>query len=353
MKNLLLFLSFLLPFGGFAQLDTTAIDQFLQTHIDQRHFEGTVLVADQGKVAYQRTHGLADRKLQLPIQDDSQFAIASITKMLTAVVVLQLVDEDKLELNQSLQELLPEIDFPNGENITIHHLLLHISGLPTEPLSVYDANRSNEAVVRYNLEKGKVYGQYNKFYYNNMDYMILGLVIQAVTGKDWQTNIHERIITPLGLKNTGFLKLGERPTQLVNSYAVSRKGKFEKNESFHVENMYAAGNMYSNAHDLLIIDQAMYSDQLLSEAAKAKLQLSYPEYGYTGYSVWTYTYQFTESRPRIMERRGALGGFNVVLIRFLDRNQTLIILSNNDGFNPDSWGDEQNLREGLIMAIAR
>ncbi|MEM6726191.1 MAG: serine hydrolase, partial [Bacteroidota bacterium] len=227
------------------------------------------------------------------------------------------------------------------------------SGLPTEPISVYDAYRTEEEVVRYTLDKGKWIGEPNKFHYNNMDYLLLGLVIHQATGKDWQTNIRERIIEPLGLKNTGFLKLGDRPAKLVYSYKVSRKGNFERDPDFHAENMYAAGNMYSTAQDLLTIDQAMYGDLLLSAAAKAKLQLSYPEYGYTGYSVWTYTYQFSETRPRIMERRGALGNFNVVLIRFLDSNKTLIILSNNSGFNPDSWGDMQNLREGLIVAISQ
>ncbi|MAZ37854.1 MAG: hypothetical protein CL842_10430 [Crocinitomicaceae bacterium] len=92
--------------------------------------------------------------------------------------------------------------------------------------------------------------------------------------------------------------------------------------------------MFSTAEDLLKLDQARYGDELLSRKSKELMFKSYPEYNYSGYSVWTYNYPFTPSKPKVMERRSGILGANSVLIRFLDTNKTIIILSNNNQIQP-------------------
>jgi D-alanyl-D-alanine carboxypeptidase len=136
-------------------------------------------------------------------------------------------------------------------------------------------------------------------------------------------------------------------------YAYQYKGKKRKQDrTFHIENFHAAGCMYSTSTDLLKLDQALYTTSLLTEKSYALLATSYPEYGYVGYSVWNYQYPFVDSQPTVMERRGGIWGTNVVLIRLTDSNHTIIILSNNDRFNPDSFGDPTNLREKLIRVCS-
>lgn len=110
--------------------------------------------------------------------------------------------------------------------------------------------------------------------------------------------------------------------------------------------------MFSTAEDLLKLDQALYTDALLSPAGKGLMFTSYPEYNYSGYSVWTYNYPFAESKPKMMERRGGILGANSVLIRLLDTKRTVIILSNNNRFNPDSFGDVQGLKEALMIEVS-
>ena len=95
----------------------------------------------------------------------------------------------------------------------------------------------------------------------------------------------------------------------------------------------------------------LVGEDLLSQASKELMYTSYPEYNYSGYSVWTYTYPFSASRPRVMERRGGILGANSVLVRLLDLNRTLVILSNNDRFDPDSFGETGNLKEALMIAM--
>ena len=217
---------------------------------------------------------------------------------------------------------------------------------------MYLKKKSPEAFIKAVLSQRTKSPALGSFNYNNLDYMLLGLIIEKQSGKSWEENIQDRIIKPLELENTGFLSKGAYPQNYAWPYQINAQGKAKKDPAFHIENFYAAGNMYSNTMDLLKIDQALYGEQLLSEKSKALMFKSYPEYNYTGYSVWTYRYPFVANPPSIMERRGGILGANVVLIRLLDSQESIIILSNNDRFNPDSFGDKNNLREALIIALS-
>lgn len=343
----LLFCHFLL----FGQIDLIQIDEIVESNIQNKHFEGTVLIAKQGEILYQRSNGFADRNSYIPIRNETKFSIASITKLFTAIVILELVEEKELDLDQTLVQLLPNLNVPNADNITIHHLLLHISGLPNEPDIIYSRPSSPAKFITETMREPS--NEVGAFNYTNIDYVLLGLVIEEITKESWQEQIEERIIKKLGMKNTGFLKKGNYPDDFAFTYSVSNNGDFRKDPSIYIENYFSAGNMFSTAEDLLILDQAMYSDILLSEKSKAKMFTSYPEFNYTGYSVWTYNYPFAKNKPLVMERRGGIMGANSVLMRMLDTKQTIIILSNNDKFNPDSFGDSNNLREALLLELSQ
>ena len=352
----LILIIFISAVNTYARIDTLEIDKIVQDQISLYNFEGTVLIAENGDIVYQRSAGYNDRETQRIIDNDTKFGIASITKMLTAIVILELVEDGKLSLQDNLAALLPGFNIQGGENITVHHLLLHISGLPNENDSIYLSKKSPEEFVREILNEKGESGELGIYNYANIDYVLLGLIIEKKTGMSWQDAVDKRIIEKLNLRNTGFLSElpnGNYPENFAYSYSVSEEGEFTKDPDIYMENFYAAGSMYSNAADLLAIDQAMYGDKLLSEKSKELMFTSYPEYNYTGYSVWTYNYPFAETQPKIMERRGGIMGWNSVLIRFIDENKTIIILSNNNKFNPDSFGDKDNLREALITELGK
>jgi D-alanyl-D-alanine carboxypeptidase len=335
---------------GKSQTDVSALNEIVDHHIQHNYFEGTVLIADQGKIIFQKSAGLADRQMKTPIENDTKFSIASTTKMLTAILVLQLVEEGKISLDQNMQSLLPEFKIPRKDKITIHHLLLHISGLPNEKDLIYRSLKEPDAFVEATL-KNKARSKFGQFNYANIDYVLLGLIVEKITGKAWEQVIRERIINKLDLQHTGFLRKGHAISKMAKTYSVSPKGNFTQDPDIHMENFFAAGCMYSTAADLLQIEQALYRQDLLSEKSKELMFTSYPQYNFTGYSVWTYNYPFSERSSLIMERRGGIMGANSVLVRFLESNQTIIILSNNNQFNPDSFGDPENLREALILQL--
>lgn len=352
MKFYIILILFSLPLFLRAQAIQEQIKAVVQEHVDHHQFSGTVLVADQGNTIYQEAFGKTRLKGGNAINNQSVFGIASITKMLTAIRILQLVEEGKLNLEDNLAQLLPDLAIPKNKKITVHHLLLHISGLPNESNLIYLEKKNPVEFIEQMLaqkEKSAGFGKYN---YNNVDYVLLGILIERLTQKSWTDNIKEQFIEPLNLENTGFLAKGNYPKNFAYPYQFNQTGDSIQDPEFHIENFYAAGSMYSTTADLLKLDQAMYGDQFLTEASKVKMFKSYPAYNYTGYSVWTYRYPFVKSQPQIMERRGGILGANVVLIRLLESQQSIIILSNNNAFNPDSFGDENNLREALIRILA-
>jgi D-alanyl-D-alanine carboxypeptidase len=330
-------------------IDSTIIRSTIDAYREASGFSGTILVAKKGQPVFFESYGLAYYSTPDPIQNDYHYSIASVTKLFTSIRILQLQEEGKVALDQPIIDYLPQFVQSISKEITIHHLLLHISGLPVDRQKMYrHAYTPTEMVEETLTEKPK--SDFGQFYYNNIDYVLLGLIIEAVTGSSWQENISQHILEPLQLKQTGFLEYGYYPENFAYTYSVKRK-KLKQDPLFYIENFYAAGNMYASAMDLLTLDQALYANTLLNENSKALLLKSYPEYNYTGYGVWNYQYPFIAAQPTIMERRGGILGANVVLVRMVEENYTIIILSNDNRFNPDSFGDDTNLREMLIRTL--
>jgi len=127
---------------------------------------------------------------------------------------------------------------------------------------------------------------------------------------------------------------------------------FVTEPEYHIENFGVAAGMYSNVEDLLKLDQALYTERLLDEKHKGIMYESHPELGFVAYGNWVYNYPYAEGRPKLIERRGGLLGFNCVMIRFVEDNKTIIILSNNGQFNSSSFGNTADFKEALIVAVA-
>ena len=318
------------------------IDSAVTTYLTRTGFSGTILVAAEGEPVYLRTVGDS-------LTDGSRYAIASVTKLFTSIRILQLVDEGQIALDSPVVHYLPRYADRISAQLTPHHLLLHVSGLPTEADSLYTTRRSARDMVEAALNAAPA-REPGSFVYNNVDYLLLGLLIEIVTGSGWQQNISEHILDPLGMSETGFLAAGNLPVRFAYPYHQTETG-LERDSARHIENFGAAGAMYATVADLLKLDRALYTDVLLSPASRERLAVSYPEYNYVGYGVWNYRYPFVDAQPTVMERRGHIGGATCVLVRLTVDDYTIVILSNDDRFNPDSFGDDTNLREMLIRAL--
>lgn len=328
--------------------DLTEIQEVLN---EEDQFSGVILLADHGKVIACSATGLADRENQIAMGKQTKFRIASITKSFTALLIMQLYEAGKLTLHQSVAEILPEVGWPECSKIEVRHLLNHTSGLPNEPDEVFTEKLTPTAIVKRIVEdKQAVATAGETFNYNNVDYLLLGLIVEKLYEKPWEAVVRDRILEPLEMKSTGFLEKERLPDGLARGYVCQPENCLPE-PAYYIENYYAAGSMYATAEDLLKWDQGLYGGQLLSGAAMDLMYTSDPALGYAAFGSWTYHYPFAEGQPFTVERRGGILGFNSVIMRFPEAKKTLIILSNTDQFDPDTFGDAQNIKERLARLL--
>lgn len=328
-----------------ASASTAAFDSIVRAEVAQRQFSGVVLVAERGAIVFQAAVGSAGANA--PMTVDARFRLASITKAFAAVLVMQLVEAQRLSVSSTIAQVLPDLKIPRAEQISVHDMLLHRAGSPEEPDALYTAPRSARAMV---METAKLaYRPYGEFAYSNLDYLVLQLMIEKITGKPFATVLLERILAPLGMKQTGIAKRAS--TGIVQGFLADSTGRLTPEPSVYGENAGAAGAMYGTVADLLAFDQALYSERLLKKATIDEMYTSHPELGYVAYGSWVYDYYFLPSSPRVVERRGRSFGFNHTFIRMPGINKTLIILSNTDRFDPDTFGKLDSFKDRLIKVL--
>lgn len=329
----LLLLIFITANSSFAQQTATQIDELMKKYYDYGQFNGAILVAEKGKVVYAKGLGLANMEWSMPNQPDTKFRIGSITKQFTATLILQLVEEGKLKLDGKITDYLTDYRKDTGDRVTIHHLLNHTSGIPS-----YTSRPDFRTAIMRNpykitdfvkqLTSGDLeFEPGSKFSYNNSGYVLLGAIIEKVTGKSYETVLTERILKPLGMTNSGY--------DSTSPLLPKRASGYEKRPSGYVNAPYldmslpyAAGSIYSTVEDLYKWDQALHEGKILSaESRKLMFTPGLSNYGY-GIRITDETIGKSELKTKIIGHGGGINGFNSLLTRAVDKGQTVVILDN-------------------------
>ena len=344
---------FCFPLWVSGQSLTAQLDSVFQHHVQTNQFSGVVLVAADTGIVFQAAAGFADAAGRLPLRVDQPFHLASVTKAFTAILVMQAVAEGRLRLDQSLAELLPELSLPQNRKITVHHLLLHTSGLPVEPDSYYLRRLPPRAFVTQLVQNQKAWGKRGKFRNANADYLLLGLILEKTYGQSWEALLRKQILVPLEMTQTGFLRRDSLPARLPQGLLSQPDGSLFAEPSYQVENFYAAGCMYGTAQDLLKLDRALHQNTLLPAETKEKMFTSHPELGYVAYGFWSFAHPMLPGKPRLIERRGEILGFRAAWVHWAEQGKCLIVLSNSDRFNPDTFGDFGSLKDALLLKMAQ
>ncbi|HKY05516.1 MAG TPA: serine hydrolase domain-containing protein [Blastocatellia bacterium] len=314
-----------------ARAQDKPLETVVRDYALKHDFNGTILVRHKDKNIYHQSFGLADRAFDIPVKNGTKFKIASITKAFTAVLILQLYEEGKLDLGATIKTYLPGYTGEARERVTIHNLLNHTSGIEN-----FDKIKSYEEAVRNGLEayqlphttddlvskysSGKLVNEVGKvFDYNNADYIILGKIIEKITAASYDEALRRRILDPLGMTGTGMLYQQD----VVKDLPV------------YTENWYSAGGLYSTAADLLKFANGLYGSRLLKpETLKLMLKPGLDDYGY---GLWIASIEVRGKQYRVAHRPGSIMGANTVLLRFLDEELTVIILSNTNTTNIDAF----------------
>src|SRR6266536_2917387 len=193
-----------------AQDKVTKIDQLVSLYNKYGQFNGSVLVADNGKVIYKKGFGLANMEWNIPNQTDTKFRLGSITKQFTATLILQLVEQGKIKLDGKLTDYLPEYRKDTGDKVTVRNLLSHTSGIPSyTSLPGFIQNQTRDpytvsAFVKKYTSGDLEFEPGSKFSYDNSGYFLLGAIIERVTGKPYEEALKQRIFDPLGMKDSGY-----------------------------------------------------------------------------------------------------------------------------------------------------
>ncbi len=281
-KTLILLLVSLISLVGFSQnIDKVALDTYFDVLSANNRFMGSVAISKGDKVIYSKTVGFVDVEQGLQANENSKYRIGSISKTFTAVLILKAIEENKLSLNQTIDEWFPTID--NANKITIEHLLYHRSGLHNHldefvHLNLHTKPITEEKMIEIIKESGSDFAPDTKMAYSNPNYILLTYVLEKIYNNPFSQILKDKITNPIGLKDTYLDKNINISNNEVNSYIFINK-HWELAPELDVSQALGAGAITSTATDLVKFSNALFSGKLISEESLTKMQTLKDHYG--------------------------------------------------------------------------
>jgi CubicO group peptidase (beta-lactamase class C family) len=238
------------------------IPELLDSFEKDQGFNGVVLIAKGDEILFQKGYGFSDQNSKVKTDKNTIYQIASTTKTFTAAAIIKLVEENKLKLTDSLGKFFPKAP-ADKTGITIHQLLTHYSGLPQAFVADGEKDQEKAAAkilkVKLELKPGK------NFIYSNGNFLLLGIIIEKVTGKRWKDNLKKTIIEPAGMQQTYFWA-EKNKTGLPQAEPLKPIKMHYKDYVYRV----STGN-FTSAHDIYIFLKFLTGNQFLTPASKALL----------------------------------------------------------------------------------
>ena len=301
------------------------IDEYMKAVLRIDGFSGTILVARDGKPIVSRGYGMANIELSVPNNPDSIFRLGSVTKQFTGMAIAMLQERDKLSVDDPMCKYF--VDCPDAwKPITIKHLLAHSSGItnytgfPDFAKTTIMPITTTEMADRLRKEPLE-FTPGEKMAYSNSGYYLLGAIVEKASGKKYADFLQENIFTPLGMKQTGY----DDPLRIIPNRAAGyqkQAGKIINASYMDMSVPYAAGSLYSTTGDLLIWDQALYTEKLVSQ--KSLDEIFTP-------SKWNYGYGWgigNKFGHKAISHGGGIYGFSTDIARYPDDHVTVVVLSN-------------------------
>jgi CubicO group peptidase (beta-lactamase class C family) len=293
---------------------------FREAHADGE-FNGNVLVTRGEAIVYQGSFGLADHARTIANGADTKFLAFSVNKPLTAILVFQLIESGKLRLDDRLEQFFPNLARRAAGGISLRQLLTHTSGIE-EVISRHRDRR----ITGGDLEAAVVKGAGSEEY-SSSGFVILALVLEAVTARTYAELLEENILRPAGMADSGLLRSGVPVTGLAMGYRIV-DGKHEAAPlGIAPEVMEGAGRLYTTIGDLRRLDQALNAGGILSR--RSQELMATPQIGDRGFG-WSLGEQGGKYFPWHM---GSYRGFTAVFVRQVHRHEMIAILSNDQDTN--------------------
>lgn len=331
------------------------IHDLLEKCYEYGRFNGTALVADESGVIYKGGFGYANLEWKRRNHADTKHRLASITKQFTAMLIAQLAAEGKLEFNAPITTYLKDYPKEIGDQVTVHHLLTHTSGIPSYTSmpsyweSTMNAEKTTEDLMNLFKNEPLEFQPGEKYNYNYSGYILLGVIVEKLTGKSYAKNMQERVFEPLGMKNSGY----DSNSTLIENKASGYDrvaNSFQHARYLHMSVPYAAGALYSTVEDLYLWDRALYTNKILPKEYRDLLFEAHTpswggqHYGY-GWELGSMRIGSSDERAPTISHGGGINGFNTLITRVVE-DQTVVLLLNNTGGAP--LGDMTSAVLGIL-----
>ena len=310
----------------------------------------TALVMKDGKVVFRSAAGMANLELGVAMRPEMVLRLGSVTKQFTAVCILMLVEQGKLALDDEITKFLP--DFPvHGQKITIERLLTHTSGVKnyTELAAFWEQQRQDKTLpqlIDVFKQEPPEFAPGERFVYSNSGYVLLGAVIEKVSGQTYAAFVQQHIFDALGMAHTRYDSTASIIPGRVPGYKHTAQG-YDNGDYFSMSLPYAAGSLVSTVDDLAKWDEALYTEKLVSQASLLR--------------AWT-TFHLDDGRPThygygwaitdiagipMLNHGGGVNGFNSMLLRVPQTRVFAVVLTNRDG------GEAWLARKLAVLASGR
>lgn len=322
------FILLVLIFSGYAgdvksqNFDKAGLDSLLNYFYDNGKFQGTITISEGGENIYNKSFGLRDYYNNIPANTETKYRIGSISKTFTAVMILKLVEEGKISLTDFLSKYYPEI--PNSDKITISHLMTHQSGIHNFTNSIdtsfYLYPKTRQEMIDKIKSFKTEFEPGEKTEYSNSNFVLLGYILENLTGKQYPQLLKEMICDKLGLKNTYYMKKTDVSDNEALSYSFEA-GKWVLEPETDPTVPHGAGAIVSTTFDLTEFINALFDLKLISQ--KSLDEMLTIERG-MGRGIFKMPFYETSGYGHT----GGIDGFRSALVYFPDKKVSVAFTGN-------------------------
>ena len=301
------------------------IDLYMKKLTELGRFSGSILVAKDGKILISKGYGQANYELDVPCAPETKFRIGSITKSFTAMAIMQLQEKELLSVNDPISKYIP--DYPRGNEITIHHLLTHTSGIQSYT-GFPDFSENNiipttlDKIILSFKDKPLEFEPGSTYKYNNSGYALLTHVIEKVSGKSYEEFVKDSILSPIGMSDTGVDTHNQILKNRAAGYSIDSAHKIINDNYTSMSWPLGAGVLYSTVEDLWKLDRALHDGTILKQSSCSIMHTPNKDnycYGWVSDKIC--------DKPAFWHN-GGIHGFRSDFMRFIDDNVCIVVLSN-------------------------
>lgn len=337
MKKYLLFI-FLFPL--FTQLSSgqdkkAKLEEIMKTYHGFNMFDGAVLVAENGKVIYKGAFGMANHEWKIPNTTDTKFMLGSVSKPITAMLMLIQVQKGLIDLDKTISDYIPEYSKKNGSHITIRQLLGHASGMPNYDIikdffpKISRQNFSREDYVKLFMDSALVFEPGTSYYYSSWGYFMLGYIMERVTGRSYSQLMKEDIFDKLGMNSSGSYYHTQVVDKRASGYDYSLGG-YTSGDFRDQSNTMGTGDLYSTVEDLFKLHLAISNNTLINKKLTDEMFTPGIRPWRYGFGWFNQNFKYTTTDSVFANYHlGTTEGFLSFLIRIPSTNSLVVFLCNS------------------------